>query len=56
MAGVLPGVKRLAPTPLDWSVIADLVGEGLALPPQARLLWLEQLGRSQPALVGRSAS
>ena len=32
-------------------MVADLVGEGLALSPQARLRWLEELGRTQPALA-----
>ena len=33
----------------DWSRIAELVDEGLALVPAARAAWLDALARSEPA-------
>ena len=35
----------------DWSRIAELVDEGLALKPAARVAWLDTLSRNQPALA-----
>ena len=35
----------------DWSRIAELVDEGLALVPAARATWLEKLARSDPAIA-----
>ena len=35
----------------DWSRIAELVDEGLALTPAARAAWLDALSRNQPSLA-----
>ena len=41
----------VSPASRDWSRIAELVDEGLALVPAARAAWLDALARSAPALA-----
>ncbi|MGZ6033894.1 MAG: protein kinase domain-containing protein [Myxococcaceae bacterium] len=48
--GVSPG-KSVSSRSSDWSRIAELVDEGLAMAPAARATWLEGLARREPALA-----
>ncbi len=41
----------MSSTSRDWSRIAELVDEGLAVPAAARAAWLDSLGRREPALA-----
>ncbi len=45
-----PG-KSVSSRSSDWSRIAELVDEGLAMAPGARATWLEALARREPALA-----
>ena|GEM_PF-255804 len=47
----LPGVSIVSSASTDWSRIAELVDEGLALRPAARVHWLDVLARDEPALA-----
>src|ERR1700746_2012957 len=46
--GVSGGVRQVSQ---DWSRIAELVDQGLALPPAARPAWLDTLSRREPSVA-----